>query len=328
MTKVLVTGIMGFIPSYFAKYILNNTDWDIIGFGRNTDQRNMRRLDEIIDNPRLKLIFGDTSNNSDVSGICDEVDYVVNMAAKTFVDYSIRDPEPFIRSNINGTYNLLEESRRTYKVDGRLKKFIQCSTDEVYGSIVKGSYKEDARLNPTNPYSSAKAAGDMLALTYFNTYKLPIIITRTENNFGPWQHPQKAMPKFVKYFLEGKKLPIYGDGNHIRQWLHVKWHCDAIYNLLTNDSAKNGEIYHVAGNQELTNNELCRNILKILGVDEDKFDNYIEYIPDFMIRPGHDFRYSLNVEKLRSIGWNPKIELDEDLRETVLWYKENYKWLR
>lgn len=313
---------MGFIASHFAKYILENTHFDIIGFGRNSDQKNLRRLDGYLDNPRLHLIYGDLSDNNHVSGIADDVDYIVNFAAKTFVDYSIRDPMPFIQSNIVGTYNLLEEARRNYQTNHTLKRYIQVSTDEVYGSILQGAYKEDSRLNPTNPYSATKAAADMLCISYFNTYQLPIIITRTENNYGEWQHHSKAMPKFVKYALNNRKLPVYGDGEHRRMWLYVKDHCSAIHHLLTH--GKIGEIYHVAGEQELTNNELARRVLNILVKPEDM----IEYIDDHNVRPGHDRRYALNTEKLKATGWEPKYKLDDTLKNVIEWYKTNSWWLK
>lgn len=698
MSTILVTGCLGFIGSHFVKYILENTHYNIIGISRNSDQKNLHRLDEIwnyanpdkvnkvdiVRNPlvtdRFKQVFADISDNSDISGISEDVEYIVNFAAKTFVDHSIRDPAPFIQSNIVGTYNLLEEARRNYIINKTLKRFIQVScydentralttqglknykelkegelvfslnpntleieikpikkviiqhyegpmvhfknkrvdllvtpnhnmfildsikklsiesanesskrsifympkgtwkgkieefyeiggfwkvdikdlmyilgvyigdgftsyqekekitkkgtrsichayriffdipttkkcrkrveetltrmqifwhphfgmagehiyfsgkewmeffdqcgkgaenkripkwvleyspdilkylfegligsdgslegeifaensrkiyhtssvgllsdiselciklgydpsihnrnimekeiyiqdwynesrkiiptgysyyiyiantiksisaskkheiidyngdiwclqvednknfiverngkfdfcgnTDEVYGSILEGAYKEDARLCPTNPYSASKAAGDMLALSYYNTYNLPIIITRTENNFGEYQHPQKAMPKFVKYALENRKLPVYGDGEHRRMWLYVKDHCSAIHHLLNH--GKIGEIYHIAGEQELTNNQLAKKILNTLG----KPENMIEYIDDFNIRPGHDRRYALNTEKLKSTAWQPSYKLDETLEKVVTWYKENQWWLR
>ena len=323
MTKVLVTGCVGFIGSHFVKHILGTTNWDVLGFNRNSDQKNLQRLDDIdfecVD--RFQLKFGDLSNVNDLSGLCEDIDYVVNFAAKTFVDHSIRDPYPFIQSNIVGTYNLLEEARKNKST---LKKYIQVSTDEVYGAILNGSYKEDARLNPTNPYSSAKAAGDMIALSYFNTYNLPVIITRTENNYGPFQHSQKALPKFVKCALNNKPLPIYGDGEHKRMWLYVEDHCSGIHHLLVSDKAKNGEIYHIAGEQELTNNKLAHKILKIL----DKPLDMIKYIDDYNIRPGHDRRYALNTDKLRETGWKPNWSLDVGLKETVEWYKNNQWWLK
>lgn len=332
MGNILVTGCLGFIGSHFVKYILKNTHYNIVGLNRNSDQKNLYRLDDIYksddpkdeniyENERFKLVFGDISDNNTISGIAEDIDYIVNFAAKTFVDHSIRDAEPFIKSNIIGAYNLLEEARRSLPYN-RLKRFIQVSTDEVYGAILEGSYKEDSKLNPTNPYSASKAAADMLALSYYNTYNLPIIITRTENNFGEYQHPQKAIPKFVKYCLENRKLPVYGDGEHKRMWLYVEDHCSAIHHLLTN--GKTGEIYHIAGEQELTNNQLAKKILVLLEKDE----NMIEYINDFNIRPGHDRRYALNVNKLKNIGWQPKYELNKSLEKVVNWYKDNQWWLK
>ncbi len=328
MTKVLVTGCLGFIGSHFVKHILENTDWSIVGFNRNSDQGNNRRLMisdvsykerfKLVE--RFKLIYGDLSNSNDLSGICEDIDYVVNFAAKTFVDHSIRDAQPFVTSNIIGTYNLLEEIRKYNNV----KRYVQVSTDEVYGAILEGAYKEDSRLNPTNPYAASKAAADMLCLSYFNTYKVPVIITRTENNFGEYQHPQKAMPKFVKYALEGKKLPVYGDGKHRRMWLYVGDHCSAIHHLLTSDKTKIGEIYHVAGEQELENVELAKIILRTLGMDESQ----IEFIDDYNIRPGHDRRYALNTEKIKLTGWKPKYKLEDKLKQVINWYADNGWWLQ
>jgi len=330
---------MGFIGSHFVKYILENTHFDIIGFGRNSDQMNLHRLDSMYNdgslnyiyrldsNPkylgRLKLVFGDLTDTNAMSGLAEDVDYVVHFGAKTFVDHSIRDAKSFIDSNIVGTYNLLEEVRKNKST---IKRYIQVSTDEVYGSILEGAYKEDARLNPTNPYAASKAAGDMLAVSYYNTYSVPIVITRTENNFGEYQHPQKALPKFVKYGLENRKLPIYGDGLHRRMWLYVLDHCSAIHHLLTH--GKIGEIYHVAGEQELTNNELAKKILMILGKGESKINDYIEHIDDFNVRPGHDRRYALNTQKLKVTGWSPSYKLDESLEKVVNWYVNNRWWLK
>lgn len=330
MSTILVTGCLGFIGSHFVNYILKETHYNILGFNRNSDQKNLHRLDaifesedgEIYENNRFNLVYGDLTDSDSLSGITENIEYIVNFAAKTFVDHSIKDAKPFISSNIVGTYNILEEARRSNLVCNNIKKFIQVSTDEVYGAILEGAYKEDARLNPTNPYAASKGAADMLAISYYNTYNLPIIITRTENNFGEYQHPQKAIPKFVKYALENRKLPVYGDGGHRRMWLYVRDHCSAIHRLMTH--GKPGEIYHVAGEQELTNNELAKKILSILGKQED----LIEHIDDFNIRPGHDRRYALNVEKLKGIGWEPKYKLDESLEKVVNWYSDNEWWFK
>lgn len=319
MTKILVTGVLGFIGSYFAKYIIANyPEYTVVGINRNSDQRNLRRLDGILNHPKFRLVFCDTSKD-DVTELFEDVDYAVNFAAKTFVDHSIRDPEPFIQSNIVGTFRLLEAARKAKQ----LKKFVQVSTDEVYGQILEGAYKEDAPLNPRNPYASTKAAADLLCLAYFNSYKLPIIITRTENNYGPYQHPQKAIPTFIKKALDCEPLPIYGDGKHRRMWLHVEDHCTAILVLLERGAV--GNIYHVAGEQELENLELAKMILAYLGWT--KTDSMIKFVPDTNIRPGHDRRYALNSDKIRALGWVPKFPLELGIYSTIQWYANNQWWL-
>src|SRR3989344_6810830 len=293
--KLFVTGITGFIGSHFGRMALA-AGHDVVGLARQSDTRNISRIEDYQALSRFRLVYGDLT--ADISGLLEGAEAVVNFAARTFVDHSILDPEPFIQSNIVGTYKLLEQARK-YKQ----KLYVQVSTDEVYGAILDGAYKEDARLNPTNPYSSTKAAADMLCLSYWNTYKVPIIITRTENNYGPWQHPQKALPVFVGKALRNEKLPVYGDGKHRRMWLHVEDHCRAILHLLEHGNA--GEIYHVAGEEELENVELAKRVLDILGKPHD----LISFIPDFNIRPGHDRRYALDVTKLRTIGWKPEFTL-------------------
>lgn len=313
--KLLVTGVLGFIGSHFVKWCLDNyPDIEIRGFNRDSDQRSYLRLNGYHDHPRFRLIYGDLAK--DVSGLCEHIDCVVNFAAKTFVDHSIKDAGPFIKSNIVGVYNLLEEARRN-----KVGLFCQVSTDEVYGSILEGAYKEDAVLNPSNPYASTKAAADLLVIAYHNTYGLKYIITRTENNYGSYQHPQKAIPTFVRCALENKPLPVYGDGHHRRMWLRVEDHCRAILHLiLTGDKG----LFHVAGSQELENIELAKRILRILGKPED----LIELVPDMDIRPGHDRRYALNTDKIRKAGWVPRWDLENGLPKVILWYKENQWWLK
>lgn len=318
MTKILITGVMGFIGSYLAKYMLNKyPDMSVVGLGRNTNQKNLLRLKDISDHPRFHMVYLDLAKD-DISEAFEGVDYVFHLAAKTFVDYSIKNPEPFIQSNVVGTYKMLEEARKSKT----LKRYLQISTDEVYGAIIDGSYKEDSRLNPTNPYSATKAAGDMLAVSYYNTYKLPIIITRTENNYGPFQGVEKAIPTFVQKALKNEPLPIYGDGKHRRMWLHVYDHCSAL-DLLSKEGSS-GQIYHIAGEQELENIELGKRILRILG----KPETLIQLVPDHDIRPGHDRRYALNVEKLKKLGWKTKYSLDTGLELTVLWYRDNDWWYK
>lgn len=312
--RILVTGIYGFIGSHFGRIVLNETDHVVVGFGRASDTRNFKRIADYANHPRFQLVHGDLTG--DISGLTENIDAVVNFAAKTYVDHSIKDPTAFITNNLVGTFNLLEQSRM-YKV----KRYLQVSTDEVYGAILDGSYKEDARLNPTNPYSATKAGADMLVVSYFNTYGLDTIITRTENNYGPWQHPQKAMPTFVRKAMNNESLPVYGDGQHKRMWLHVTDHCRAILLLL--DKGVKGNIYHVAGEVELANIDLAKKILGILG----KPESLITFIDDWNIRPGHDRRYALDSSKIRALGWTPKYSLDEGIAETVKWYVDNKAWV-
>lgn len=313
--RILVTGCLGFIGSHFVKYTVDNCpDVGIVGFARDSNQRFKRRLlDFSIPARRFELIHGDLTG--DISGLLENIDIVIHFAAKTFVDHSIVDPFPFVQSNILGTYNLLEQARKY-----RPKLFVQVSTDEVYGAIMQGAYREDARLNPTNPYASTKAAGDMMVVSYGNTYALPYIITRTENNYGRYQHPQKVFPKFVQKAMRDEPLPVYGDGKHQRMWLRVEDHCSAIWHLI-NANARG--IYHIAGEEELENIELARMILRFLGKSEDN----IKYIDDHNIRPGHDRRYALSVEKLKAIGWRPQYSLQEGIKEIVEWYRDNLWWL-
>lgn len=309
--KILVTGCLGFIGSAFVRYVIKNTEDTVIGLNRTTSEKRKRCV-PTIDNLRFQLVTKDLTE--DISGVAMGVDAIVNFAAKTFVDHSIRDPIAFIQNNIMGTYNLLEEARRC-----NVKRFIQISTDEVYGSILQGSYKEDSRLNPTNPYSATKAAADMLCISYMNTYKMPIIITRTENNFGEYQAPEKAIPTFIRKALHDEPLPVYGDGKHSRMWLHVDDHCSAILTLLTRGQV--GEIYHVAGEHELQNLDLAKKILHLLG----KPESLIEFVPDQNIRPGHDRRYALDSSKMRALGWR-STPFEAALQDTVEWYKANQWW--
>ena len=310
--RLLVTGCLGFIGSHFVRYLLKeHPEVTIRGFTRNSNPRHLSRL-TTEEQSKIELIYGELTE--DISGLLEAVDVVVNFAAKTFVDHSIKDPKPFVWSNVVGTYNLLEQARKYQP-----KLFVQISTDEVYGSILEGAYTEDDRFNPSNPYAATKAAADMLVMSYGNTYNLPWIITRTENNYGAFQHQQKVFPTFVRMALAGEPLPIYGDGKHRRMWLRVEDHCTAIWHLISKDSRG---IYHVAGEQELENLELAQRILKCLG----KPETQIKFIPDHNIRPGHDRRYALNVEKLLSTGWKPRYNIDTGIGEVVEWYASHPEW--
>lgn len=320
--KILVTGASGFIGSAFVRRTLENTDYSIRALIRNTNQRNLARLfsfdhvKEAERNGRLHVIHGDLMG--DMSDLCETCDYVINFAAKTFVDHSIRDPLPFIETNVMGTYHLLEDARRN-----RVKRYIQISTDEVYGAIAKGSYTEDSRINPTNPYAASKAGADALVISYAHTFKLHTTITRTENNFGILQHPQKVFPVFTKMAMKGEPLPVYGDGLHSRQWLWVDDHVDGLLVLLKADIAP-GEVYHVAGNQELTNLALAEKI--VLACHKGYNQRSIKFVPDHDIRPGHDRRYSIVCDKLKALGWEPKKRLDDGIQEAVDWYAQNQWW--
>lgn len=328
MKRLLITGASGFIGSHLVKALCAMPEkYSIRAFVRGNDTKNIERL---FSHPpyltaqkkgRCHLVLGDLTG--DINGLCEGVDAVIHTAALTFVDRSIVSPEPFVQSNVVGTLRLLEDARK-YKVG----KWIQVSTDEVYGAILQGAYKEDARLNPTNVYGAAKAGADCLCLAYANTYKLNTLITRTENNYGPWQHPQKVIPTFVRALINGDRMPIYGDGGHVRQWLHVDDHVRALIHILEYDTNP-GEIYHVAGAQELTNLELAKKILGAFnGMEPVDYEDNIRFIDDHNIRPGHDRRYALDTTKITATGWKPQVKLDDGIRDAVRWYKENAWWLQ
>ena len=316
--RIMVTGVTGFIGSYFAKYMLaRHPDVEIVGVNRLTNSKNLKRLDGILDNPRFTLHYLDIARDQ-LADAFQDVDTVVNYAAKTFVDYSIRDPWPFIESNLVGTFKVLEEARRAKNA---MKLFIQISTDEVYGAILDGAYKEDSRLNPSNPYAASKAGGDMLVRSYANTYGLPSIIVRNENIYGPFQGREKAVPTFVRNALTNTPLPIFGDGGHTRCWCNVEDHCRAIEHLMT-AGKRTAEIYHIAGEHELKNIDLAKLILRLC----DKSESMYKLIDDHDIRPGHDRRYALSVQKLKDTGWSAKWGIEDGFKEVVQWYVAHKDW--
>lgn len=312
--NILVSGASGFVGSAFIRHVLSSTSHKIRALVRNTNiKRIQSRLPEPQNN-KLDIVFGDLVG--DISGICEGIDVVLHAGAKTYVDHSIKDPYPFIESNIIGSYKLIEDARKH-----NVKKFIMVSTDETLGEILSGSYKEDAPCNPRNPYAFSKMSCEGLAMCYAHTFGLNTIVTRMENIYGILQHPQKVFPTFVKAALNNQKLPIYGKGDHIRQWLYLD---DAIsaFLLLIEKETKKGEIYHIAGNQELTNLSLARKILKALNKNEE----LISFIDDHAIRPGHDRRYALNSDKIKSLGWEAKTNLNDGIKKTVDWYASNRWW--
>lgn len=314
--KLLVTGGLGFIGSNFIRLILRKySDYTVINFDKMTYAGNPENLRDIENNPRYLFVKGDICDEALVNKVIDgeKPDAIINFAAESHVDRSIFDPHSFIRTDILGTQNLLEAARK-YKVP----RYLQISSDEVYGSIEDGSFSEKSPLNPSSPYSASKAAADMIVNSYFVTYKMPTLITRSSNNYGPNQYPEKVIPLFATNLLENKKVPLYGDGLNVRDWIYVLDNCEAIDLIL--HKGKEGEVYNVGGGNEFPNIELTRFLLKFLGKDE----NYIEYVKD---RPGHDRRYSLDCTKLKKkLGWRPKFKFNYGIYMTADWYRKNEWW--
>jgi dTDP-glucose 4,6-dehydratase len=313
--KLLVTGGAGFIGSNFIRQIMTlHPDFEIVNLDNLTYAGNLNSVKDMEKNPLYTFIKGDICNRDLVSSILTRhsIDKIIHFAAESHVDRSIADPSAFVKTNVFGTHILLECAR-----EHAISSFIHISTDEVYGSTASGSFSEKAILNPSSPYSASKAGSDLLALSYFTTYNLPVIITRCTNNFGPYQYPEKLIPLFVTNLINGKKVPVYGTGENIRDWIHVSDHCRAIEFLL--QKGNYGEIYNIGGGNEKTNLQITQMILKLLKKDT----SMIEYVAN---RPGHDFRYSLDCSKLHALGWKPTYSFEEGLRDTVSWYLQNAWW--
>jgi len=311
--KLLVTGGAGFIGSNFIRLIVNKyPDYKVVNLDKLTYCGNLANLKDIEKSKNYKFVKGDICDKKAVEEAMKGCDMVLNFAAETHVDRSIADAGVFVKTDVLGTYNLLEAARKF-----KIKKYIQASTDEVYGSIEKGSFKENDNLNPNSPYAASKAGADMLVRSYIVTYKLPAVITRSSNNFGPYQYPEKVIPLFITNLLEGKKVPLYGDGLNVRDWIYVIDNCEAIDFIMHN--GKEGEIYNIAGGNEIANIRLTKMILEGVGRDE----GFIDYVKD---RLGHDRRYSLDCSKINKLGWKPRFEFHKALKETIKWYKENESW--
>jgi dTDP-glucose 4,6-dehydratase len=314
VTTILVTGGAGFIGSNFIHYLADRRpEWNVINLDKLTYAGNLENLRGIDGRSGYRFVHGDIADRASVAPLMAECDFVVNFAAETHVDRSIYDAGDFIRTDVYGTFVLLE----AFRAAARPKRFIQISTDEVYGVIESGSAKETDPIAPRNPYSASKAGADRLAYSYFVTYGVPVIVTRASNNYGPRQYPEKIIPLFVTNAFEDKPLPVYGDGRQVRDWLHVDDHCRAI-DLLLQEGVP-GETYNIGGGQELENLELTRRVLAMVG----KPESLIAYVPD---RPGHDRRYSLDTAKLRSLGFSPLVPFDAGLRATIEWYRANPGW--
>jgi len=313
MKKILVTGGAGFIGSNFIRFILQNTKkYEIVNLDKLTYAGNLDNLKDIIKNPKYSFFKGDICDKNVVEKLVKKCDIIINFAAETHVDRSIVDDDQFIKTNIFGTNTLLKAALK-YKI----KKFVQISTDEVYGSLEKGSFKETDTLKPNNPYSASKASADILVRSFNSTYDLPTVIIRSSNNFGPFQYPEKLIPFFVTNAIENKKLPLYGDGLNTREWTFVIDNCSGIKIVMEN--GKIGEIYNLGSKQLKTNLEVTNKILEHLG----KSKSQIEYVKD---RLGHDSSYVLNSRKIRKLGWKPKYKFDDALENTINWYKINQSW--
>ncbi len=314
--KLLVTGGAGFIGSNFILSILKKSEeYQVVNFDVLTYAGNLANLKSVEKNPSYSFIKGDIADNNAVGEVMKTgIDVVINFAAESHVDRSIMDPNTFISTNVLGTNLLLSAAR-----ENNIKLFIQISTDEVYGSLgPTGLFTEDSPLDPTSPYSASKTSADLLALAYFKTYGLPVIITRCSNNYGPYQFPEKLIPLFITNALEDKPLPVYGDGMNIRDWIHAEDHASAIEAVMKN--GRPGEVYNIGGNSERTNIEITEYILKTLG----KPKSLIRFVED---RLGHDRRYAIDSTKIMSeLGWKPQYSFEKAMDETVLWYTENNSW--
>lgn len=315
MKKVLVTGGAGFIGSNFVRYIMQKySDYDVVVLDKLTYAGNLANLADIETNygDRYRFVKGDIGDAKVVAEAMQGCDYVVNFAAETHVDRSIQEPGDFILTDVFGTYVLLEAARKF-----EITRFVQISTDEVYGHIPSGSSREGDRLETRSPYSASKAGGELMAHAYFVTYGVPVIVTRGSNNFGPYHYPEKLIPLFITNALENIALPVYGDGEQIRDWIYVLDHCSGIDTALHQGNA--GEIYNVGGGNERTNLFITHKILELTGKGQD----LLTYVKD---RPGHDRRYSLDTSKLRALGWQPQYDFETALAQTVEWYKANESW--
>lgn len=314
--KILVTGGAGFIGANFVHYILEKySEYKVLNLDALTYAGNLENLKSVENNPNYEFVKGDILDKELVNDLVAKVDAVVHFAAESHVDRSILDSDAFVKTNVLGTLNLLEAAKNNEN-----KRFHHVSTDEVYGSLSKDdpAFSETTPYDPRSPYSASKASSDHLVRAYYYTHNLPITISNCSNNYGPYQFPEKLIPLFVTNLIEGKKVPVYGTGENIRDWLHVKDHCTAIDRIL--HDGKIGETYCVGGNAEKTNMEITHLILELMGEGEDS----IEYVED---RKGHDKRYAINFDKIKNdLGWEPSVSFREGIEETVEWYKNNQEW--
>lgn len=316
MVKVLVTGGAGFIGSNFVRWAINaHADWHITTLDKLTYAGRLENLSEVEGHPRHTFVRGDIADASVAAPLVEAAEIVVHFAAETHVDRSLQAAGEFIQTDVFGTFVLLEAARRA----PALRRFIQISTDEVYGSVPEGASVETDELRPRNPYSASKAAADRLAYSYWASYGVPVIVTRASNNYGPNQFPEKVIPLFITNLMEGRKVPLYGDGLNVRDWLHVEDHCRALDLVIAGGA--DGEVYNIGGGNEVRNVDLTHRIIDLVGADR----GMIQPVAD---RLGHDRRYALDTGKLRGLGWRPEVPFDDGLARTVQWYRENEWWWR
>jgi dTDP-glucose 4,6-dehydratase len=314
---ILVTGGAGFIGSAFVRMSIGQTDWRVVNFDKLTYAGNLENLTSVAEDSRYRFVHGDICDHALVDSTLAEEkpDAIVHFAAESHVDRSILSPEPVIQTNLRGSFTLLEAARRR-----GVQRFVHVSTDEVYGSLKAPlEATEEFPLNASSPYSASKAGSDLLARSYFVTYRLPVLITRASNNYGPYHFPEKLIPLMITNALEDRRLPVYGDGQQVRDWLYVDDHCRGIMAVL--EKGREGEIYNIGGNRSLPNLDVVHKVLQLTG----KPESLIEYVKD---RPGHDRRYALSSEKLtQETGWRPTTNFETGLAETIDWYRANSAWV-
>ncbi len=323
MKALLVTGAAGFIGANFARWLANHDrQAKIVALDKLTYAGNLGNIQDLIDQKRIAFVKGDIADRGTIEQVWDEheIGSVVNFAGETHVDRSIIDPGPFIEANVRGVYVLLDVGRKK-----GLERFVQVGTDEVYGTLpehdTKAKFVEEMPLLPNSPYSASKAAGDCIARSYFHTFKMPVMTTRCSNNYGPYQFPEKLIPLFVTNLMEDKKVPLYGDGMNIRDWLFVDDHCEAVWTVLQKGTP--GEVYNIGGNNEITNRKITETLIAEMGKS---WDQSVQHVKD---RPGHDRRYAIDATKIRrELGWAPKHRFEEAIKTTVQWYRNHEKWWR
>jgi dTDP-glucose 4,6-dehydratase len=328
MSTLLVTGAAGFIGSNFVRLLLREMKAAELGFSKIvaldklTYAGNLANLDDLVHDPRMTFVKADICNVEDMTRVFDDhrITHVAHFAAESHVDRSILSSGPFVQTNVMGTQVLLDLSKSR-----SIQRFVHVSTDEVYGSLPEDRpdirFTEETPLAPNSPYSASKAGGDCLVRAYFHTFAMPVMITRCSNNYGPYHFPEKMIPLFVTNLLEGKKVPLYGDGLNVRDWLFVQDHCEAVWTVLTR--GKPGEVYNIGGDNEMTNRQVTEIVLREMGK---KWDEWVQYVKD---RPGHDRRYAIDAGKIRrELGWSPRFRFEDAIRMTIQWYRDNEKWWR